>query len=74
MDKLSFEGEYKNGEKNGKGKEYDHFGRLEFEVEYLNNKSMDKEKNIIKIKKFYSKGNIKMEKNGMEKDMILMAI
>ena len=35
---------------------------------------MDKEKNILEIKKFYSKGNIKMEKNGMEKDMILMAI
>ena len=34
---LSFEGEYLNGERNGKGKEYDiHNGSLSFEGEYLN--------------------------------------
>ena len=32
---LKFEGEYLNGEKNGKGKEYYYNGKLEFEVEYL---------------------------------------
>ena len=32
-----FEGEYLNGERNGKGKEYDYDnGKLEFEGEYLN--------------------------------------
>ena len=31
-----FEGEYLNGERNGKGKEYDWNGNLIFEGEYLN--------------------------------------
>ena len=35
---LIYEGEYLNGEKNGKGKEYYYNGKLEFEGEYLNNK------------------------------------
>ena len=34
--KLIFEGEYLNGEKNGKGKEYDELGTLIFEGEYQN--------------------------------------
>ena len=33
---LVFEGEYINGRKNGKGKEYYYNGKLEFEGEYLN--------------------------------------
>ena len=33
--KLKFEGEYLNGKRNGKGKEYND-GKLEFEGEYLN--------------------------------------
>ena len=33
--KLEFEGEYLNGERNGKGKEY-FLGRLIFEGEYIN--------------------------------------
>ena len=34
---LIYEGEYLNGKRNGKGKEYNLFdGKLEFEVEYLN--------------------------------------
>ena len=33
--KLKFEGEYLNGKRNGKGKEYDYDGNLEFEGEYL---------------------------------------
>ena len=34
--KLSFEGEYLNGERNGIGKEYYDNGKLKFEGEYLN--------------------------------------
>ena len=34
--KLIFEGEYLNGKRNGKGKEYDKDGELIFEGEYLN--------------------------------------
>ena len=33
---LIFEGEYLNGKRNGKGKEYHSNGKLEFEAEYLN--------------------------------------
>ena len=32
---LKFEGEYLNGKKNGKGKEYDYKGDLKFEGEFL---------------------------------------
>ena len=35
---MIFEGEYLNGEINGKGKEYYYNGELEFEGEYLNGK------------------------------------
>ena len=31
-----FEGEYLNGKRNGKGKEYDFNGKLKFEGEFLN--------------------------------------
>ena len=34
-DKIKFEGEYLNGEKNGKGKEYYDNGKIKFEGEYL---------------------------------------
>ena len=36
--KLQYEGEYLNGERNGKGKEYDYDGKMEFEGEYSNGK------------------------------------
>ena len=36
MGDLIFEGEYLNGEKNGKGKEYNELGTLIFEGEYQN--------------------------------------
>ena len=43
--KLTFEGEYLNGEKNGKGKEYDYNGNyVIFEGEYLNGKRNGKGK------------------------------
>ena len=35
-DILIFEGEYLNGERNGKGKEYYDNGKLRYEGEYLN--------------------------------------
>ena len=35
---LEFEGEYLNGERDGKGKKYDINGNLKFEGEYLNGK------------------------------------
>ena len=38
INKLKFEGEYLNGERNGKGKEYYENGQLKFEGEYLNGK------------------------------------
>ena len=34
--KEEFKGEYLNGKRNGKGKEYDKFGKLIFEGEYIN--------------------------------------
>ena len=37
--KLYFEGEYLNGERHGKGKEYYDNGKLYFEGEYLNGNS-----------------------------------
>ena len=38
LGKFIYEGEYMNGRKNGKGKEYNHFFRrhLKFEGEYIN--------------------------------------
>ena len=35
-DKLKFEGEFLNGKRNGKGKEYGSYGKLKFDGEYLN--------------------------------------
>ena len=41
-DELNFEGEYINGERNGKGKEYYYNGELKFEGEYLNGERNEK--------------------------------
>ena len=52
---MEFEGEYLNGKRNGKGKEYDYYGKLKFEGEYLDDKNWngieydEKEKNIISM-------------------------
>ena len=43
-DHLSFIGEYLNGKKTGKGKEYNSFGKLKFEGEYLNGRKNGKGK------------------------------
>ena len=42
--KLEFEGEYKKGERNGKGKEYYNDSKLKFEGEYKNGKRNGKGK------------------------------
>ena len=61
-DVLIFEGEYKNGKKNGKGKEYDYVGKLIFEGKYKNGKrdGIGKEYNydgFIMFEGNYSNGN-----------------
>ena len=43
-DRLIFEGEYLNGERNGKGREYNEYGKIEYEGEYLNGKRHGKGK------------------------------
>ena len=55
LDKLSFEVEYFNGKKYGKGKEYNVFGGLIFEGEYLNGKKNGKGK------EYYDYGPLKFE-------------
>ena len=58
--KIIFKGDYLNGERNGKGKEYSIINScLIFEGEYLNGKKLEREKNIIiKINWWHSKENI----------------
>ena len=72
--KKLFEGEYSNGIKHGKGKEYYENDQLKFEGEYKNGKKWngkgyDSKNNIIyqmkngngKVKEYYSNGKIKFE-------------
>ena len=54
-DALIYEGGYLNGQKNGKGKEYDINGKLNFEGQYLKG-----EKNG-KGKEYYDNGELKFE-------------
>ena len=54
--KLMFEGEYLNGEINGKGKEYDDYGHLIYEGEYLNGKRNGKGKEYDKNGKLKFEG------------------
>ena len=78
---VIFEGEYLNGKKNGKGKEYYENGQIKFEGEYLKGKIIEgkgyddkgrlMEKNIMKMVKYNLKENIIMVKDGMEKYIIL---
>ena len=53
-DKLLFEGEYLNGRRSGKGREYDEEGNIIFEGEYLNGKKWKG------IQKEYDKDNDKL--------------
>ena len=68
--KLIYEGEYVNGERNGKGKKYDDENKLIFEGEYLNGKKWNgviKEYDYKNILKFDGK-LINGEKNGLGKE------
>ena len=51
IDELEFEGEYLNGKRNGKGKEYYNNCELKFEGQYLNDKKYGE------IKEYYENGN-----------------
>ena len=55
---LRFEGEYLNGERSGKGKEYYTNDQLEYEGEYLNGNRHGKERNIILMVTYNLKVNI----------------
>ena len=66
---LAFEGEYLNGERNGKGKEYDDNGKLRFEGEYLNGERNGKGKEYDYDGKLRFEGEYLNEKrNGKEKE------
>ena len=67
---ISFEGEYLNGKRHGKGKEYYHDGKLKFEGEYLNGKRNGKGK-AYNSKYIFFEGNYlngKKHGNGKEYD------
>ena len=53
--KLVFEGEYRNGERNGKGKEYDYNNKIIFEGKYLDGRRNGKGK------EYYSNGQLLFE-------------
>ena len=54
--KLTYEGEFLNGKKNGKGIEYDKNGNILFEGEYLYGKKMNGN-----LKEYFKNGNVKFE-------------
>ena len=56
-----FEGEIKNGQKNGKGKEYYYEGKLIFEGEYINDKKNGKGKEYYYENNYIYKGTIIFE-------------
>ena len=57
--KLRFEGEYINGKRHGKGKEYNYNGKLEFEGEYINGKRHGKGKEYYINGKLIFEGDYK---------------
>ena len=66
-DDFLFEGEYLNGERNGKGNEY-YYGKLVFEGEYLNGKRNGKGKELHKKNSISFKGNyLNGKRNGKGK-------
>ena len=66
-----FKGEYLNGKRNGKGKEFNYNEELIFDGEYLNGERNGKGKEYDGYGALRFKVNIKMAKSGMVKDMIL---
>ena len=67
LGKLDFEGEYLNGLRNGKGKEYD-LERLIFEGEYLNGKRNGKGKEYDLGKLIFEGEFLNNKRNGKGKD------
>ena len=70
--KLIYEGEYLNGERNGRGKEYYDNGQIKYKGEYLYDLKI-KDKYYV-IEKLEYEGDFLLIKNGMEKDMMKMVI
>jgi len=67
--KLKFEGEYLNGERNGKGKEYNYYGQLDFKGEYLNGERNGKGKEYYNNGKLIFEGEyLNGERNGKGKE------
>ncbi len=66
-DELIFEGEYLNGKRNGKGKEYDHDGGIKYEGEYLNGKRNGKGKEYS-LEEVYEGEYKNGERNGKGKE------
>ena len=83
INRISFEGEYNNSVKNGKGKEYDYYGEVIFEGEYKNGKKWNgfvyNKQNVYELKE--GNGYIKSleyegeykngEKNGKGKEFYI---
>ena len=68
-DTLKFEGEYSNGKRHGKGKEYYSTGELIFEGEYLNGKRHGKGKEYDKFGKIKFEGEyLNGKRNGKGKE------
>ena len=66
---LKFEGEYLNGERNGKGKEYDDFTcKLIFEGEYLNGERNGKAKEYRNGELIFEGEYLNDERNGKGKE------
>ena len=63
-DYLEFEGEYSNGKRNGKGKEYNCYDQLIFEGEYLNGKRNGKGKEYHDGRLIFEGEYLNGEKNG----------
>ena len=68
-DQLIFEGDYKNGKRNGIGKEYDYNGELKFEGEFQNGKRNGNGKEYHSNGKLQFEGEyLNGEKNGKIKE------
>ena len=68
-DELIYEGEYLNGKRNGKGKEYGRYGRLIFKGEYLNGKRNGKGKEYGSYGRLIFEGEyLNGKKNGKGKE------
>ena len=72
--KLIFEGEYLNGKRSGKGKEYFENGKIKFEGAYLNGEKSGKGKEYYYDGKLIFEGEYLNGKDGMEKDIIIMVL